>query len=517
MSDLPVKNEAAPAAEEVSRPPHRPLAELLSIALPTVATMTSYTLMQFVDKLMVSRIGPEPIYVGAQGNGGLASFVPIATVMGFLTVINTYVSQNLGAGRPDRAPAYAWTGIWWSLIAAILLVPYAIYLPDLFAIMRSATTNTDALAGLVRRDELAAEYGRILILGAFFTMACRAVAQFFYGMHKPWVTLVAGITANALNLFLNAVLVFGPAGLHADVPVIDSVLRAAAWVAAALDLRPMGIRGSAIATVIATAVELAIPLAIFLSPRFNRLYKTRAAWRPSPPHFKDIARIGWPGAAMFGNEMVCWAFFMVYLVGEFGPLHSTAGWIAHQYMSLSFMPAVGLSIAVTATVGKCMGAKRPEDAVHRAWLGIRIALVYMGLCGLVFVSFRYSLVNLFIPEGTPPDDVERVVSLGSKFLIATAAFQLFDAIAMVVNGALRGAGDTVWPGIFTLVLSWSVIVAGGLAMVKYFPGLESVGPWISAAAYITLLASALFVRFLMGRWKAIDLLKQSAGSPAAAH
>lgn len=526
MSDLPVKNEAAPAADEIAR---RPLAELLSIALPTVATMTSYTLMQFVDKLMVSRIGPEPVYVGAQGNGGLAAFVPIATVMGFLTVINTYVSQNLGAGRPDRAPAYAWTGIWWSLIAAVLLIPYAIFLPDLFALMRTAAAHpetldalspathgaADALGALVRRDELATQYGRILIFGAFFTMACRAVAQFFYGMHKPWVTLVAGITANVLNLFLNAVLVYGPQGLHTNIAGVDQVLGFAARVAGTLGIEPLGIRGSAIATVIATAVELAIPLAIFLSPKFNRLYKTRAAWRPSAAHFKDIARIGWPGAAMFGNEMVCWAFFMVYLVGEFGPLHSTAGWIAHQYMSLSFMPAVGLSIAVTAVVGKCMGAKRPDDAARRAWLGIRLALVYMGLCGVVFVTFRSALVNLFIPDGTPPADVERVVALGSKFLIATAAFQLFDAVAMVVNGALRGAGDTIWPGIFTLVLSWSVIVAGGWAMTRYFPNLESVGPWMAAASYIMLLSTALLVRFLMGRWRTINLLKESAVTAAS--
>jgi MATE family multidrug resistance protein len=514
MAELPVKNEAAAAAEGVSR---GPLAELLAIALPTVATMTSYTLMQFVDKLMVSRVGPEPIYVGAQGNGGLAAFVPIACVMGFLTVINTYVSQNLGAGRPDRAPAYAWTGIWWSLIAAVLLIPYALLLPDLFALMRSTVADPDALAAIVRRDQLAADYGRILILGAFFTMACRGVAQFFYGMHKPWVTLVAGLCGNVINLFLNAVFIYGPDPLVTDIPALDAPLRAAASFAGALGIDPMGVPGAALSTVIATAIELSIPMAIFLSPKFNRLYRTRAAWRPSLPHFKDIARIGWPGAAMFGNEMICWAFFMVYLVGEFGPLHSTAGWIAHQYMSISFMPAVGLSIAVTAVVGKCMGAKRPADAARRAWLGVRIALAYMGLCGLVFVLFRHDLIALFIPEATPREDVERVVALGSKFLIATAAFQLFDALAMVISGALRGAGDTVWPGVFTLILSWTVIVAGGLAMTRFFPQLESVGPWIAAAVYIGLLASALLVRFLLGHWKTIDLLKASAGAAPTGH
>src|SRR5690554_563254 len=87
-----------------------PLVELLAIAAPTVATMASFTIMQFADKFMVSRIGPDPVYIAAQSNGALASFVPIAAVMGLLTIINTYVSQNLGAGRPERGAAYAWTG-----------------------------------------------------------------------------------------------------------------------------------------------------------------------------------------------------------------------------------------------------------------------------------------------------------------------------------------------------------------------------------------------------------------------
>jgi hypothetical protein len=53
-----------------ARPDQHPLVEMLKLAAPTVATMTSYTLMTFVDKLIVSKIGPDPVYVGAQGNGG---------------------------------------------------------------------------------------------------------------------------------------------------------------------------------------------------------------------------------------------------------------------------------------------------------------------------------------------------------------------------------------------------------------------------------------------------------------
>src|SRR5689334_2990779 len=107
-----IQEQAAAAAPAVERPAVRepvaaadsrhPVVEILELAAPTIVTMTSYTVMQWVDQLMVSRIGADPVYVGAQGNGGLASFVPISIVMGTLTVLNTYVSQNFGAGRPER-------------------------------------------------------------------------------------------------------------------------------------------------------------------------------------------------------------------------------------------------------------------------------------------------------------------------------------------------------------------------------------------------------------------------------
>ncbi len=475
--------ECAPPADTVAAVPGaaaRPIVEVLTIAGPTVATMVSYTSMQFVDKLIVSRIGPDPIYVGAQGNGGLAAFVPISIAMGFLTVVNTYVAQNLGAGRPERGPAYAWNGLWIAAAFwAVVLLPFAAVLPWVFS-----------LAGLdPAQAEMSAAYGRILLVGSVLTMWTRGLAQFFYGMHRASVVMIAGLVANALNLFLAWTLVFGKFGLPA-----------------------LGVAGSGYATVIATGVELLIPLSVFLGPRFHALYRTRSQWRPSLPHLRDLARLGWPGGVMFGNEMICWGFFMVYLVSHFGREHATAGWIAHQYMSLSFMPAVGISVACTALVGKYMGMGRPDIAARRAWLGIALALVYMSLCAVVFVVFRRELIGFFIDDGTPPDAAARLVRLGSAFLIATAAFQVFDVVAMTCNGSLRGAGDTVVPGVVTVVLSWVVIVGGGIAMIRLAPGLGSVGPWIVAAVYIAILGVFLLGRFMSGRWKSIRLLERPTGA-----
>lgn len=479
------------AAADMQGKDASPLAELLRVAGPTVATMTSYTVMTFCDKWLVSRLGPE--YVGAQGNGGLAAWVPQSIAMGVFGVINTYVSQNLGAGRPERGPAYAWNGLWMAAAWWLLLVPYAFTLPWIFE-----------LAGMdARQAGWATTYGQILLFGAILNLFTRALSQFFYGMHRASVVMVAGVVANIFNLVISAVLIFG----NGPVPETLGLFgRMVGGIATALGIPPLGIAGSAYGTVIATAIELAIPVAVFLSPAMNAKFRTRAAWRPSKKHIKDLLRIGWPGGLMFGNEMVCWGFFMVYLVSHFGEQHASAGWIAHQYMSLSFMPAVGISVACTAIVGKYMGMRRPEIAERRAWLAMKLAVGYMGLCGLAFVLFRGPLVSLFIEQGTPADQAAELIRLGSLMLVATACFQLFDAVAMVMSGALRGAGDTVFPGLATVAASWLIIVGGGLAITTLAPQIESLGAWIAAALYIFSLCVILLGRFLTGKWKSIKLV-----------
>lgn len=474
MSEPPAANPPAVSAH--------PLRELLAVAAPTVGTMTSYTLMQFTDKLMVSKIGSEPIYVGAQGNGGLAAWVPISIAMGATTVVNTYVAQNMGAGRPERGPAYVWNSMWMTLVYWLaVMVPLGFAMPWIMQLTPPDVTHPELRAEQLR---MSIQYGQVLVFGSILTMWTRAVSQYFYGMHHPGIVLVAGLTANIVNVGVNYVLIFGKLGFPA-----------------------LGVFGSAIGTLISTAVELAIPLAVFLGPRLHGLYATRSAWRWSTTHVKEILKLGWPGGLMFGNEMVCWGYFMVYLVSGFGALHATAGWIAHQYMSLSFMPAVGISVACTAVVGKYMGMRRPDLAAKRAWLALGLAMVYMLACAVVFVVFRKELVLLFVKEGTPPGDLREIVRLGSMFLIAAATFQAFDALAMTTSGALRGAGDTVVPGVLTMVLSWAVIVGGGSAMIRFWPGLESLGPWIAASAYIAILGTVLMARFMRGRWKQRRLLK----------
>ncbi len=459
--------------------------EVVLLAAPTIATMMSYTAMQFVDALMVSRITPEdPVYVAAQGNGGIWAFVPTTIYAGLCSVVNTYVAQNLGAGTPERGPAYVWNALWIGVgLWLTLLLPLAAMMPWIFGLMHGDKP---------RLVELESSYCQILMVGAIFNMVTRGSAQFFYGLHKPNVVLAGAIIGNVVNLALNWVLIYGNLGAPA-----------------------MGVTGSAIATVIGTIAEAAVPCFVFLSAKFDRQYHTRSQWRPSATHMRDIVRLGWPASLMFANEIVCWAIFMTLLAGRFGVNHLAAGWIGLRYMQTAFLPALGLSFALTASVGKCLGAGRPDLVVQRATIGILMAMGYMGACAVAFVVFRESLVGVFIGKDTKPEDAAELLAIGSQIMIIAAIFQLFDALGISLIGILRGAGDTVWPGVLTIVLSWTCIIGVGYAIAVTAPQLGSTGPWIAAAVYIVLLGLGLLWRFTSGKWRKFHVLSEPTGAPSA--
>ena len=92
--------------------PVSPIVELLTLAAPTVAQMLSYTLMQFVDTLMLSRVGSTQATAG--GNAGLFAFSVISLGVGVLFVVNTLASQSFGRREFAECGRFLWQGIWFA-------------------------------------------------------------------------------------------------------------------------------------------------------------------------------------------------------------------------------------------------------------------------------------------------------------------------------------------------------------------------------------------------------------------
>jgi len=177
-----------------------------------------------------------------------------------------------------------------------------------------------------------------------------------------------------------------------------------------------------------------------------------------------------------------------------------ANMFTFRFMSVSFMPALGIGSAIAALVGRYIGMGRPDIAMQRAHLGFKVNAIYMLACGVGFFLFRHQLMRLFTSD-------PQVLRIGGMLLVFAAFYQFADALYCTYSGALRGAGDTFVPALATAVLNWTISVGLGFATVKIWPRFGAAGPWTFATLYGFILSTFIYRRFARGGWRNIQLIK----------
>lgn len=467
MEDRVLDYETPPGGQ----PQRRPMVELLLLALPTVAQMASYTLMQFADRWMLAWVGD--LEATAAGTAGIIFFSIIGFGFGVLLVVNTLVSQSHGRKDYVSAGRYLWQGLWFAVVfglATILLYPVA---EKSFLLMGHAP----------RMAALEGTYLRVVALAAGVKLVQTAASQFLLGLHRPTIVFVATACGVVINLFFNWLLIYGNWGFPA-----------------------MGVAGAAWGTNAAVLVEVLVMAAYMCRPSFVRAYNT-LDWRLRWPMARTLLRVGMPAGFQLICDIVAWAVFMNVIIAAFGTAALAANSFAFSYMHVSFMPAFGVGAAVTALVGKYIGMKRFDLAERRAHLGFFVAAVYMVVCGVLFYVFRGSLMGAF----TADPEIQRI---GQVLLIFCAAYQIFDAMFIVYVGALRGAGDTMVPAAVQAVLVWTIVVGGGTLLAWRAPQYGVSGPWTLATLFGAILGLYLLVRFQRGGWKNIQLHPDEAEQPS---
>ena len=443
-------------------------ANLLRLAGPVIATMISRTVMSFVDFVMVSQLGTEA--QAAIMPAGILLFTVTSLGMGMLTMVNTFVAQSLGRGRPADCSAYAWQGLYLSWAIGLLTLPFWFFVPAVFTWVGHEPA--------VRELEIV--YVQIGVLGLAPMLGGMALANFFNGIHRPMVGFWAALISNLFNVAANYTLIFGHFGLPA-----------------------MGIAGAAWATLLAGCLQMTVLLVWMLRPHCHRLYQSRQMWRPSLSRLRDIIWYGLPVGLHFCVDIGAWTIFTLFLVGQFGTEQLAANNIVFKLLELSFMPTVGLGVALTAAVGKAIGQKRRDLARLTVRWAMLFAVGYMGLVAVGYLTLRHPMIGLFT-------DDQAVTGWAAKLLIFCAIFQIFDALGITYGSALRGAGDSYWPAIAGTAYAVVIFLGGGYLLARVAPQWNCLGPWAAATVYISILGATLWLRFQFGPWERIEMLREPA-------
>ena len=442
---------------------------MLRLSAPVIVSTFSLTIMQFVDRFMVSRLGTDAL--AAILPAGFLSMLPSGFALGTITGLNTFVSQSLGRGQRTACSSYFWQMLYMGLIYSVAVValmwPAA---PLLFKMMGQPT-------GVVEKEVI---YFRIMLYAQVPAVINWSSNQFFMGIHRPLVTMVSALCGQVVNIAASYVLIFGKLGMPA-----------------------MGIAGAGWGTFIGIGAAAFLNLTVFMSRPMNAAFGSRRTAGPDPARMRDLLAVGVPAGLGLAANVALWGIMLSALVGRFGREALAATSAVLSYTTLSAMPVVGIATALTAAVGKAIGAGRKDLAIRQTRICLGACLIYMGCIGAGFFFLRDVLIVFWSQDAD-------VIAIGSQILIFAALYQVFHAARIIYIGALRGAGDTVWPALISGVAAISILGAGGELTARLFPSLGALGPWAAATLSIIVACMANGWRFTSRQWMMVDLFKHQA-------
>ena len=448
--------------------PGRARASLVALlAVPTVLAELSTIAMEYIDAGMVGRIGPS----GAAAIGLVASTTWFfwGLLRGATTGFSVIVSQRIGARRFREARAALMQGVAASFaLAAVLGAAGAAVAAPL---PRWLGGSPD-----IARDA-SRYFAAYMLFGLPVTVLHILGARMLQAAGDMRAAGALNVLACALDVAFNFVFIF---------PTTRFTAFGASFALPGLGL---GVLGAALGTVAAEAV-VAAALAWALLARHPILGLRRG----EPLRFErrvlgEAFRIGLPVAgesAVMTGAMVA----STAIVAPLGTVALAANSFAITAESLCYMPGYGVGSAATTLVGQAFGAGRRALARSLAWTCTWTGVAVMTVSGALLFAFAPEAMALLTPDAD-------VCAAGAEVLRIEAFAEPMFAASIVAGGALRGAGDTLVPGVLNALSMWGLRIPLAALLVGRH-GLR--GAWIAMALELCARGGLLLARLNSRSW-----------------
>jgi MATE family multidrug resistance protein len=206
----------------------------------------------------------------------------------------------------------------------------------------------------------------------------------------------------------------------------------------------------------------------------------------------EVASLGVPTGAQFGGEVLGFVTF-TSILGTLGAEEIAAHQLALVTIRTSFLPGAAVGEAASVLVGQALGRRSIAQADRVTGEALRIAVGFMAACGVVFALFGSTIAHAFTHDA-------RVAAIAQRLLLVAAAFQVLDALAIVLRGALRAAKDVRVPAIIGVVVIWTCVPSAALFLGR-FAGWGALGGWVGFIGETSIGSLMYWLRWRRGPWR----------------
>ena len=407
---------------------------VLALAVPMIIQNAITSFVSFLDNIMVGQVGTEQMSGVAIVNQLI--FVFNICIWGGVSGAGIFGTQFYGKGDYEgQKYAFRFKMYACVIIAGITLLLFGFFNTELISLYLSDS-------GSVGNTALALQYGEqylaIMMAGLLPFAVSQAYVNTIRETGHTLVPMLASLAAVGTNLVLDYVLIFGMGAIPA-----------------------YGVRGAAMATVVARFVECAI-VVLWAHTHMEQNPYLRGAYRgfSIPGHI--LSGIIKKGTPLMFNEMF-WAVGMAVIAQCYavrGLEVVAAQNISSTISNLFNIVYLQLGGCISIVVGQLLGAGRLEEAKDKD-----NKMIFFSVLCCMGVSLIMILVGRYFPMIYKTEDSIR--ELATRFIMISALAMPLCAFSHASYFTLRSGGKTGITFLFDSVYTWVIVIPFTTILAKH--------------------------------------------------
>lgn len=370
------------------------------VAYPIILGSIAQNLINFTDTVFLGRVGE--IALGAGAIGGLFYLAVIMLGLGFGIGAQIIIARRLGEGKLNEIGVIVVHTIIFLTFLAILVFLLLRY-GSVFILKHSINSN-EIYTGAI-------EFLKIRSFGIFFAFVNISFRSFYVGIAKTKVITYTTIVLALVNILLDYALIFGELGLP-----------------------EMGIRGAALASVIAEISAMIFFVVYTLTTIDYRKYDLFCFGSFRLEKLNSIFKISIPMMVQQFVSLSVWFVFFLF-VEKIGEMALAVSNIIRSVYVIAMIPIWGFATATNTLVSYLIGMKRQDEV---------LSLIYK-IAVLSFVGvFLIISMGLFFPRMIMEiyTNQQELIELGVPALYIVSVGALFLSVGFVLLNGVSGTGKT---------------------------------------------------------------------------
>jgi multidrug resistance protein, MATE family len=438
--------------------------QVIRIATPAIAGLSSQMVVSVVDTAMVGRLHHAEIALAAMGLGLLATWAIVSIFSSLATGTHVLVARRHGQGDKPGAGQVLVNSL--ILCGLLGLVIGSLGHRFSFEIIHFFSSDIEvSVAG--------SGYMMYRFLGLPFFLISVSYRGFFYGIGRTNIFMISAIIMNILNIFFNYCLIFGNLGFPR-----------------------MELAGAGLASTIGIIISTIFFVFVTFVRNYRIPYKYYKNIHISGNILKSILRISLP---VSGQNVFILGGFLVFLAinGIVGTLEQAASQVVITALFISFMPLFGFGIAAQTLIGHNMGNKKMFLAQSYGFETAKLGTIFTIGVGLIFITFPQYVLLIITTN-------ETVLDAAVPILRIAGFAQVFYAVGIILANALQAAGAMVFVMTSEILTHWVIFLP--LAYVFAISlNMGAIGAWLALPVYIIIYSSIMFIKFRSGGWKSLQV------------